>query len=762
MTSTLSLKHLIRFFIALVVSFSLNIHASEELEKVSLQLDWKYQFEFAGFIMAKEKGFYKDVGLDVNLIEYEEGVDIIDSVLSKKNNYGIYNSSIVISDGKLKPTILMATYYQKSPLIYVTSPDIKHPSDLVGKKIMGTTDELKYSSLALMLEHFFVNTSNAKFYEHSFNINDFIDRKVDAISVFRTNQVFELDQNNINYSIMDPADYGFSMSAVNLFTSYSEALGYPDRSRNFINASNKGWAYALAHPEETIKLIYDKYSKDKSLEALAYEAEITKEMMLLDFFDIGATNKELSLRAVKQLRYSGLLANTEKLGTFIFNDALHEFGQAVNFTDEQKLYLQNKKEITMCVDPDWMPFEAIKDNIHIGITADVISHFKEQLPIPIKLLQTKDWEESLTKAEKRQCDILSLASDTPERSKYMNFTTPYIDLPIVLATKMDTFFINNIAEVKEKKLGIVKGYAIAETLRSDIPDINIIDVESISDGLARVESGELFGYIDNLMVISNSIQKDFTGVLKVSSRLDSNVRLAIGSRNDEPQLNDIFNVLVKNINQSELQAIYNKWVAVKQEPEFDYSYIWQLLAVMFLILSGYIFHYLRLIKLNRSLLMLSTTDKLTGLYNRVKTDEVLTEIKQNIDRYGIKASILLLDIDLFKGVNDKYGHLTGDKVLIELSNIIRNNTRTTDYASRWGGEEFLVICPNLDEQGSTELAEKLLVKVSDYTFPEVKKITVSIGVSQLSKNIDIEASIKNADIALYKAKENGRNRVVVI
>tara|TARA_R110002050_G_scaffold269917_2_gene412702 strand:+ start:241796 stop:244072 length:2277 start_codon:yes stop_codon:yes gene_type:complete len=745
----------------LIATFSIISYAEEALEKVSLQLDWKYQFEFAGFIMAKEKGFYKDVGLDVELREYEENIDIVDNVLSKQSNYGIYNASVVVSEGKLKPIILMATYYQKSPLVFVTAKNIKQPLDLVGKTIMGTTDELRYSSLALMLDHFSVNKKNTKFLEHSFNINDFIDHKVDAMSAFRTNQLFELDQRNVDYNIIDPADYGFSMSAVNLFTSYSEALNHPERSRNFIDASNKGWAYALEHPQETITLIYNRYSKQKSLAALSYEAEITKQVMLLDFFDIGATNKELTIRAVKQLQFSGLLADGQKLGAFIFQDMLREFGPSVIFTDEQIRYLKNKKEIRMCVDPDWMPFEAISSGKHIGISADVINKFKKQLPIPIVLIPTQDWTETLLKGESRQCDIFSLATETEGRSKYMDFTRPYIDLPLVLATKMETIFVNDIAEVKDKKLGVVKDYAIAEQLRNKIPDINIVDVASITDGLARVESGELYGYIDNLMVIANSIQKDFTGVLKISSRLDENIKLAMASRNDEPQLHKIFEMLVQNLSEAELQAIYNKWVAtiaIAQDKSFDYSYAWKLLGVIFLILSGYIFHYIKLKNLNNSLLTLSITDKLTGLYNRLKTDEVLLEKKAEFDRYDIELSVILLDIDFFKRINDDYGHLAGDSVLIEFAQIIKQNLRATDYVGRWGGEEFLIICPNIGINEAVLTANKLLDKIRSHRFSEVTNITASAGVNCFSKDKTIDATINNADQALYQSKENGRDR----
>jgi diguanylate cyclase (GGDEF)-like protein len=448
------------------------------------------------------------------------------------------------------------------------------------------------------------------------------------------------------------------------------------------------------------------------------------------------------------------------LGTFIFQDVLSEFGQGVKFTDKQMRYLENKKEIHMCVDPDWMPFEAIKNGKHIGITADVISKFNKQLPIPITLVPTQDWMESLLKGQTRECDIFSLAASTPKRTLYMDFTRPYIDLPVVLTTKMDTFFINDIAEVKEKKLGVVKGYVIAEQLRNKVPDINIVDVASITDGLARVESGELYGYIDNLMVIANSIQKGVTGVLKISSRLDENIQLAMATRNDQPQLNEIFGILVNNLTEAELQAIYNKWVAViAQDQEFDYSYAWKLLIVIFLILSGYIFHYIKLKKLNTSLLTLSTTDKLTGLYNRVKIDEVLAEEKAEVDRYGTELSVILLDIDLFKGINDNYGHLRGDSVLIEFAEIIKQNIRKTDYAGRWGGEEFLIICPNIGLKEAMVLANKLLDRIRANTFSEVKNITASAGVNSFTKNESVDTTIYNADQALYQSKENGRDNV---
>jgi len=237
--------------------------------------------------------------------------------------------------------------------------------------------------------------------------------------------------------------------------------------------------------------------------------------------------------------------------------------------------------------------------------------------------------------------------------------------------------------------------------------------------------------------------------------------LAIGTRNDEPQLHVIFEKLVTNINQGELQRVFNKWVSVKNEVAFDYSLLWKILFSIFLIGAGFLLHYLKLRKLNTKLIRLSSTDQLTGISNRFKMNEFLNEHKSNTDRYKTDASIILLDIDLFKEVNDRFGHPTGDAVLVEFANTIKHNIRLTDHVARWGGEEFLIACPNINIVDAEALANKLINKVRKHSFPDGIRITTSAGVSMLSKNHSVKESISNADKALYESKENGRDRVTV-
>ncbi|MCK5914991.1 MAG: ABC transporter substrate-binding protein, partial [Deltaproteobacteria bacterium] len=275
--------------------------AAKELEQVTLQLNWKFQFESAGFIAAVEKGFYAEAGLDVTLLEYQPGSDVVENVLDHTTNYGIHNSSLIIVNEKIQPIVLLATYLQRSPLVLVTTPKIDNPIDLRGKKIMGTKNEFKYSSLALLLNHFQINTDNSQITEHTFAIEDFLNGKVDAMSAFRSNQIYDLDQLDIEYNIIDPADYGFFASAVNLFTSKEEALDYSDRTQRFISASNKGWEYALAHSDELVKLIHEKYTPEKSIAAITVAANATRDMFMRDFYPIGAVNPELTTRIYKQL-----------------------------------------------------------------------------------------------------------------------------------------------------------------------------------------------------------------------------------------------------------------------------------------------------------------------------------------------------------------------------------------------------------------------------------------------------------------------------
>ncbi|MFY9110158.1 diguanylate cyclase, partial [Aliarcobacter butzleri] len=165
---------------------------------------------------------------------------------------------------------------------------------------------------------------------------------------------------------------------------------------------------------------------------------------------------------------------------------------------------------------------------------------------------------------------------------------------------------------------------------------------------------------------------------------------------------------------------------------------------------------------NAELLRLSITDNLTKLYNRVKLDKSLQEEMNRSLRYNTNFSIILLDIDYFKKVNDNFGHQIGDEVLIESAQVLSKNIRNVDILGRWGGEEFLVICPETKIEDAIKVASHInaAIKLHKFTtYPNT--VTISLGVASFNKDIkNVDDIILNADKALYQAKEEGRDRVI--
>lgn len=156
---------------------------------------------------------------------------------------------------------------------------------------------------------------------------------------------------------------------------------------------------------------------------------------------------------------------------------------------------------------------------------------------------------------------------------------------------------------------------------------------------------------------------------------------------------------------------------------------------------------------------LSLTDSLLGIYNRRKFNEIIDYQFTVWRRFKEPFSLIFIDLDDFKSVNDLYGHNQGDRVLIEFTNVINKTIRDVDSFCRWGGEEFLIICPYTDVEGVQVLAQKARTELENYTFTDIGQKTASFGVATVNEKDTIDTLIKRADEALYKAKKLGKNRV---
>lgn len=157
----------------------------------------------------------------------------------------------------------------------------------------------------------------------------------------------------------------------------------------------------------------------------------------------------------------------------------------------------------------------------------------------------------------------------------------------------------------------------------------------------------------------------------------------------------------------------------------------------------------------------ASKDALTKLFNRGKFEDILTHEILLCKTSMSTLSIIFLDIDFFKNVNDTLGHDVGDEVLIEIADIISQNVRENDFVARWGGEEFVITLHNTDKSQAEKLAEKLRKKVEEHIFKSAGKLTISLGVTEYKYNESKDSFTKRMDKALYEAKQSGRNKVVV-
>ncbi|MCL7744860.1 transporter substrate-binding domain-containing protein [Guyparkeria hydrothermalis] len=443
------------------------------------------------------------------------------------------------------------------------------------------------------------------------------------------------------------------------------------------------------------------------------------------------------------------------------------FLQDARLTEEERAYLREAGPIDICIDPNWMPFERFDTHgDYVGISADYFELFEKTLSTRFRPLPTATWTESVDALKAGRCDLFSLAMRTPEREKYLEFTDSYIETPLVIATKADVAFITGLDDLQGRKIAIPALYAFAELLKDDYPDLELIEVTDIDGGLDMVRDGEVFGYIGTLATIGYKLQTEYTGELRITGDTGKSWDMGVAVREDRPVLHGIMQKAVASVTDEQKRAINNKWISVRYEERIDYMLLWQVIGFFIVVLLAGLFVYLRQSGLKRQLEeayrraeRLAVTDKLTGVCNRHRLDEVLGEEARKAERYGDVFGVVLLDVDHFKRINDRFGHRTGDIALKEFVDVLRENCRQTDVLGRWGGEEFLVIVPHADQTTLLTLAKKLRTAIETTSFSEVGQVTTSIGASLYHDGDTPDTLIKRADDALYEAKRQGRNSV---
>ncbi|MBC7191170.1 transporter substrate-binding domain-containing protein [Marinobacter sp.] len=442
---------------------------------------------------------------------------------------------------------------------------------------------------------------------------------------------------------------------------------------------------------------------------------------------------------------------------------------------EQEWLERHDYKLRVCLSPDSMPMEGLDENgRHTGYSGDVFRYFSGQSGIRFEPQPTRTWRASLEKIRQRECDLLSLAMKTPERLSYLNFTVPYLTLPVVVLGRLETPFFEDFTSLEGKALGVIDDFAFIDLMRARYPEIRLQTVRNEMEGLELVTSGELDGFLTTQVTASHYMQRLDLHKLKILGRAPFDWNLAVATRSDEPMLLGIMQKLVASMPEQMRASIESQWRTLQVRQAQDYTLLWLMLAITAVILALLFYWNRKLGRLNSELAQanarlshLSVTDELTQLGNRSYFDRQLASSFQWCQRHKAGFALAMVDADHFKGINDTYGHQAGDECLKTLADTMRTMfRRDTDELARFGGEEFIILTTY---QEADELIERLeqfrrtvAEKVTDCEGQQIR-FTVSIGVALGTPAPDdlAESYLRGADKALYRAKQKGRNRVEV-
>ncbi len=307
--------------ILLALSQLLLITPASALEKVRLQLKWTHQFQFAGYYVAKELGYYRDAGLDVEIFEASAGTDSVKSVLAGKAEYGVANSGLLLSRNAGAPLVVLAVIMQHSPFVLLTRKEttINGIQGLAGKRLML---EPLADEIIAYLNH--EDLPLARFSQVSVNLHDlepFINGEVDAIDAYSTDEPYELMNRGVPFNTFNPRAAGIDFYGDNLFTTEQEQENHTERMRQFRAASLRGWRYAMSHQEEVAELILAHYPAKMDRDYLLFEAQQMQQLMHPELIDVGYMLEERWRHIANTYASLGMLPENISLKGFIYDES---------------------------------------------------------------------------------------------------------------------------------------------------------------------------------------------------------------------------------------------------------------------------------------------------------------------------------------------------------------------------------------------------------------------------------------------------------
>ena len=348
-----------------------------------------------------------------------------------------------------------------------------------------------------------------------------------------------------------------------------------------------------------------------------------------------------------------------------------------SLTGTEKKWLSQNNTFSLGTDPAWAPFEFNDDQgEHSGISADYMQYAQEQLQIDLKPTLELSWSGALEEFERGNIDIMSSIFFTEERAEHINFTNPYFEISLVILSKKNAFYAESLPSLRGKKLGLIKGYVYNQLISRDYPNIDIVDVESLQEGIEKLQSGEIDAFVDSIAAINYEISKNKITDLIITAFTPYKLELSMAVRKGLEPLIPILNKTFANMDKKQHSAIANNWLSVHVQSGTQLSTIvfWSLPILSLLILIIVIFF-----RMNKRL-QVEIEARIINEETRITAQQDLAAQKTAMDEHSL---VLVTDI---KGIityaNNKFCLLSGysrEELIGENNKILNSENQSKSY-----------------------------------------------------------------------------------
>jgi diguanylate cyclase (GGDEF)-like protein/PAS domain S-box-containing protein len=755
----------------------------EASEKVRLQLKWRHQFQFAGYYAAIEQGYFREAGLEVELLAGKTGISPSDALTTGQAEFAVTSPAVLLEHQRGRPLVVIAAIFQHSANVLMTRKDagIVTPQDLKGKRVM-LTQGLDPEGIA-MLHNEGLPPQAVTLLPHTWSIDDLVAGALDAQTAYLTNEPFLMRQRGVEPSFIRPIQYGIDFYGDCLATTMQQAREHPQRTEAFLRAVQRGWAYAMAHPEEIAQLILAKYSQEKSLAHLLFEAEAMRALIRPDLVEIGYMNPDRWRHIADVYVQLDMMPAHYSLNNFLYAQVREKLLSRKQDAIRATLIALGGillagvgGGVVLLIFNNRLTNEVRKRTEALAASERNFRAFFELASVGVAQVNARTGQ--FLHVNKKYCDITGFSEYEMQAITFREITHPE-DLGLDRQQRRD-LLAGAISEFTVEKRYIRKDgdvvwviLSVSPLWRADQePDSTLAVVRDITKR-KQVEEDLVFASkvfehsIEGIVVTDCNgtilqVNPAFTAITGYSQEeaIGKNPRLLKSHKHPKSFYQSMWGQLAAEgqwageiWNRRKTGEVYPEWLTINavRDPQGR--------------ITNYvsIFHDITELKRQQQALEHQAQhDALTGLPNRVLFHDRLEMALKRMKRRGRKVALLSLDLDNFKNINDGFGHLTGDNLLVELAERLMAQLRTGDTLARQGGDEFLILLPDMEDIDDVSvIAQRLLTCLQQQPFRhrDIEYcVTASIGVT-IAPNDGTQAAtlIKNADMAMYRAKKLGRD-----